>query len=86
MHVRQSAQGSATLSAVCAQHGAIGPTVRHEKILSTATQVRAMRAIALRALLAAAAAQALMADDARTDCSGHAHALIAHRARSGDGR
>ena len=44
-----------------------------ERILSTATQVRAMRAIALRALLAAAAAQALTADDARTDCSARTH-------------
>ena len=32
-----------------------------------------MRVIALRALLVAAAAHALMADDARTDCSAHTH-------------
>ena len=32
-----------------------------------------MRAIALRALLVAAAAHALMADDARTDCSARTH-------------
>ena len=44
-----------------------------QKKLSTATQVRAMRAITLRALLVAAAAHALIADDARTDCSARTH-------------
>jgi len=50
-----------------------GAVDKQEVILSTAAQVRAMRAIALRALLAAAAAQALMADDARTDCPARTH-------------
>ena len=55
-----------------AAHAVLSVRRREEK-LSTATQVRAMRAIALRALLVAAAAHALMADDARTDCSAHTH-------------